>query len=139
MIETGQSFAAGGSTLGIASKRICSGGHVSRQAREGADMRINVVGKGIEITDAIKLHAESKADKLPRYFDGVQQITITVSHEDSHPRGQLAAEIVVDVEKHEDFVAHASGDDLYLVIDAVVQKASRQLSDFKEKLKLGHR
>lgn len=102
-------------------------------------MRINVVGKGIEITDAIKLHAESKADKLPRYFDGVQQITITVSHEDSHPRGQLAAEIVVDVEKHEDFVAHASGDDLYLVIDAVVQKASRQLSDFKEKLKLGHR
>lgn len=102
-------------------------------------MRINVVGKGIEITDAIKLHAESKADKLPRYFDGVQQITITVSHEDSHTRGQLAAEIVVDVEKHEDFVAHASGDDLYLVIDAVVQKASRQLSDFKEKLKLGHR
>ncbi len=102
-------------------------------------MRINVVGKGIEITDAIKLHAESKADKLPRYFDGVQQITITVSHEESHPRGQLTAEIVVDVEKHEDFVAHATGDDLYLVIDAVVQKASRQLSDFKEKLKLGHR
>jgi len=106
---------------------------------EGTVMRINVVGKGIEITDAIKLHAESKAEKLPRYFDGVQQITLTVAKEDHHKKGQIGAELVVDVEKHEDFVSHAAGDDLYLVIDAVVQKASRQLTDFKEKLKMGKR
>ncbi|MDX2117038.1 MAG: ribosome-associated translation inhibitor RaiA [Planctomycetota bacterium] len=102
-------------------------------------MRINVVGKGIEITDAIKTHAEGKASKLPRYFDGVQQITLTVAKEDHHKHGQIGVELVVDVEKHEDFVSHAAGEDLYLAIDAAVQKASRQLSDFKEKLKMGNR
>src|SRR5690606_15248455 len=31
-------------------------------------MRIEVFGKGIEVTQAILEHAESKASKLPRYF-----------------------------------------------------------------------
>jgi putative sigma-54 modulation protein len=102
-------------------------------------MRIEVFGKGMEITTAILQHAESKASKLPRYFDGVQLITIRLRKEDHHNTGEFGAELVVDVEKHDDFVAHATGDDLYLVIDQVVQKATRQLTDFKERLKMEKR
>lgn len=98
-------------------------------------MRIEVFGKGLEITPAILQHAETKASKLPRFFDGVQLITIRLRKEDHHHSGDFGAELVVDVEKHDDFVAHATGNDLYLVIDQVVQKASRQLTDFKERLK----
>ena len=102
-------------------------------------MRIDVVGKKIEITDAILKYAEDKAAKLPRYFDGVQKIQFTLTQEDHHKTGLFGAELVIDVEKHDDFVSHAKGPDLYAAIDEVVQKGVRQLSDFKERLKMGKR
>ena len=102
-------------------------------------MRIDVVGRNIDVTDAIREHAEQKAEKLPRYFDGVQQITVSLSKEDHHQHGNYDAELVIDVEHHDDFIAHARGEDLYAIIDQAVQKGVRQLTDFKEKLKLGKR
>jgi putative sigma-54 modulation protein len=102
-------------------------------------MRIEVVGRNLDITDAIREHAESKAAKLPRYFDGVQLITLRLGKHDHHHTGAFDVELVVDVEKHPDFVTHATGEDLYAAIDQAVQKSSRQLTEFKEKLKLGKR
>lgn len=101
-------------------------------------MRIDVVGKHMTVTDAIKQHAEEKASKLLKFFDGgVQQITFRLE-EGQHRKG-FNVEIVVDVIKHDDFVAHAVGDDLYGCIDQAVEKAARQLTDFKERLKMGKR
>ena len=102
-------------------------------------MRIEVIGRNLDVTNAIREHAEAKAAKLPRYFDHIQQITFRLSPEDHHHKGSFRVELVVDVEKHDDFVSHASHEDLYTAIDQAVQKASRQLTDFKEKLKLGKR
>lgn len=102
-------------------------------------MRIEVIGRNLEVTDAIRQHAEAKAERLPRYFDGVQQITFRLTREDHQHQGKFGVEVVVDVEKHDDFVAHATGEDLYGAIDAVVAKATRQLTDFKERLKMGKR
>lgn len=96
-------------------------------------MRIDLVGLKFELTDAIREYAESKVEKLPRFFDGIQLITVRMAQ----PAGRdFTVELVADVEKHNDFVATATGDDLYLAIDSSVQKMSRQLTDFKEKLKL---
>lgn len=102
-------------------------------------MRIEVVGKNLEVTDPIRQHAVAKAAKLPRFFDGVQLITFRLSRDEHHKHGPFAVELVVDAQKHEDFVSHANHEDLYAAIDAAVQKATRQLTDFKEKLKLGKR
>lgn len=102
-------------------------------------MRIDVVGRNLEITPAIREYAESKAQKLPRYFDGVQLTTITVSKEDHKTHGNFGIEFVVDVEKHSSFVAKAKHADLYTAIDQAESKAKRQLHDFKEKLKQGNR
>lgn len=102
-------------------------------------MRIDVVGLHLEVTDPIRLHAEEKAAKLTRYFDGILAITVRLQQVDHSHRPEFETEITVDVEKHDDFVSKATGDDLYLTIDHAVQKASRQLTDYKEKLKLsGH-
>jgi putative sigma-54 modulation protein len=100
-------------------------------------MRIDVVGKHLDVTPAIRTHAESKAEKLPRYYDGVQQITFTLARADHLRKGDFQVELVIDVEKHDDFVCHAQDQDLYVAIDAAVAKGVRQLTDFKEKLKLG--
>ncbi len=98
-------------------------------------MRIEVIGRDFVITDAIREHAESKVSKLPRYFDGVQLITVTISRLGHSNHVTYDVEIIVDVEKHDDFVSHGKGDDLYATIDSAVQKATRQLTDFKDKLK----
>jgi putative sigma-54 modulation protein len=101
-------------------------------------MRVDVIGRNVSVTPAIRGHAEAKAQKLHRHFDGIQQITFRLSKEDHQHRGDFGVELVVDVVKHSDFVSRAVGADLYALIDQVVHKASRQLTDFKEQLKQGN-
>ena len=101
-------------------------------------MRINVVGRQFEITDAIRAHAEKKAEKLTRFEDLVQQIDFRMWQENSS-KEEFSVELVVDVRAHADFVATSEGHDLYNTIDDVVGKGVRQLNDHREKLKLGNR
>ncbi len=102
-------------------------------------MRTEVIGKNLEITAAIREYAEEKGQKLPRYYDLVQLITFRLSRLDHQHRARFGVELQVDVEKHDDFIAHAEDEDLYAAIDAAVNKSARQLSDFKERLKTGKR
>lgn len=97
-------------------------------------MRIDVIGKHLDITDALRTFATDKSAKLVKHLeDGVQQITVRLEQL-AHNKG-FHAEITVDVVKHEDFVANATHADLYAAIDEAVDKAARQLTDFKEQLK----
>ena len=100
-------------------------------------MRIDVIGKHMEATEAMRRYARQKAGKLPRHFDGTQQIVFRLE-KDARNKG-FHVEVVVDVEKHEDFVSHAKGADLYGAIDEAIHRGTRQLTDFKEKLKMGKR
>jgi ribosomal subunit interface protein len=102
-------------------------------------MRINVVGlHSIEVTDAIRQHAESKVKKLDKFSDLVQQIDVKFWKENT-AKEQFSVEISVDVVNHPAFLAKADGHDLYLVIDDSVAKVGRQLNDHREKLKIEHR
>lgn len=101
-------------------------------------MRIDVIGRNFEVTEAIKQYAESKASKLTKYFDGVQAITVAVRKVGSNHVADYEAELVIDVEHHDDFVSHAKAQDPYAAIDLVAEKGERQLRDFKEKLKGKH-
>lgn len=95
-------------------------------------MRIEVIGRSMEATDAIKEIAERKAEKLPKYYDGVQEIQVVL---DQHGHNEYQVEIRVDSEKHDTFVAKDHGTDVYHLIDSATEKMIRQLTDFKEKLK----
>lgn len=120
----------------------CGVGGVSRSTMrtwKEPDMRIDVTGQHVVISPAIKAHAEEKAGKLTRFYDQVQMINVRVDHEPKHADNPFVVEVIVDVEHHDDFVARAEGTDVYVVIDQAVDKAARQLRDFKEKLKLGKR
>lgn len=98
-------------------------------------MRIDVVGKHLVVTDAIRQYAEQKVEKLLKVFDGTQQIRVLLE-ETKDKAGDFRAEVVVDVVKHKDFIAQATNTDLYACIDQAVDKAQRQLRDYKEKLRL---
>lgn len=98
-------------------------------------MRIEVVGRNFEITEPIRAHAETKVGKLSHYLDLIQQVTLTIKPEHAHQSREFTAELVIDVERHADFVSHGTGPDVYALIDAVVDKGARQLKDYKEQLK----
>ncbi|MAY74424.1 MAG: ribosomal subunit interface protein [Phycisphaerae bacterium] len=99
-------------------------------------MRIDVTGKGYDVPDRVRTHAEAKGEKLLKFFDRTQQIIFKI---EKHEKSGFAVELIVDVEKHDDFIATSAHDDVIAAIDEVTQKASRQLTDFKEKLKTGNR
>lgn len=97
-------------------------------------MRIEVIGRNVEVTDAMRQYGENKANKLTKYYSGLQQVTITIVRENAQHSSSFDAELVLDVEKHKDFVSHASASDAYAAIDLVCEKGERQLRDFKERL-----
>jgi putative sigma-54 modulation protein len=100
-------------------------------------MRIDVTGKGVEVTAALKQYAEGKASKLQK-FERVQQIRMTLQKKKVDHHDSFEAELVLDVERHDDFVSHAGADDLYAAIDLVVDKGERQLRDWKDQVKQKH-
>lgn len=98
-------------------------------------MRIDVVGKHLEVTDPIRAFAVEKAGKLPKHLDLIQQITVRLESATHKNTKSFHAEVVADVEHHDDFVGNAENGDLYAAIDAACDKVARQLTTFKEKLK----
>jgi len=98
-------------------------------------MQINITGKRIEMTPAIEDYANKKLDKLQRYFDRIQQIDLVVDRPSGQASNQFDVEVITHVERHDPFIATTTGDDVYACIDGVVDKMSRQLSDYKERLR----
>ena len=42
-------------------------------------MLFTISGKHIEITEAIKIYAEKKTSKLPRYYNSINQIEVIIA------------------------------------------------------------
>ena len=96
-------------------------------------MRIEITGRRLEVTPPIREYTLGKCEKLPRFFNGVQEIEVVLSQE-AHNQ-EFEVEIRVDVPKHDDFVAKSRGSNIYECIDATVSKVTRQLTEFKDRLR----
>lgn len=94
-------------------------------------MLFKISGKHISITDAIRAHAEEKTSKLPRYYNGVNQVEVLIDGNDGGK--QISVEIIARGEHSNVFVATEAGDDAYQCIDMAVHKLERQLRKKKTK------
>lgn len=95
-------------------------------------MRIDVTGRRLELTPAIREHAETKSEKIHKHFDGVQHVEIVL---DQDSPTEFTAEAIAHVVKHDPIVAKAHGEDIYAVIDQCIDKATRQVQEHKERLR----
>lgn len=95
-------------------------------------MIITISGRHLEITPAIRTHAEEKANKLTKYYDLIQEIEIVL---EATPDKRTRVEFIVNAEHKNTFVATADGEDLYGCIDQVTHKLERQLTDHKERFR----
>ena len=98
-------------------------------------MIVTITGKHVEITDAIRVHAEEKVEKLPRYYDSITQIEVVL---EGNEGGKQCVEIIVHAEHNDLLIAKEMGTDTYACIDAAVHKMERQLRKTKEKQR-GHK
>ncbi|MEX2672686.1 MAG: ribosome-associated translation inhibitor RaiA [Phycisphaeraceae bacterium] len=93
------------------------------------DMKIS--GKHMDVTDAIREYIERKAGRLPRYFDRIQEIVVILEQHDR----KFEVEILLHIEHHDPIIAKHTQEDLYACVDQSVDKAERQLTDLKERLR----
>ena len=93
-------------------------------------MLFMISGKHIEITEAIRKHAEDKASKLPKYYNSINQVEVIV---DGSEGGHTSVEVIARAEHSKVFVGTEKGQDAYRCIDMAVHKLERQLRRIKSK------
>ncbi len=82
-------------------------------------MQIQIEGRHLKITSAIKNHVHKKIDHLDKFFSGANNLHVILSME---PTKQHGAEIVCSVDHGTPLVAHALHMDMYVAIDEAVHK-----------------
>ena len=92
-----------------------------------------LIGRNIEITDAMRSYAEEKLEKLERFSEHIVDAKVVMSYAaDGNPA--LPAKVEVQLNLPNGVIrAEESGQDTYAATDIVVEKLERQLKRFKER------
>ncbi len=93
-------------------------------------VQVVVKGKHLEVTPALRAHAEDRAAKLGRYLERIQTIEFVLSYQKNWQ--------TVEVHLLSDFGfmrAQERSLDMYESMDLVVKKIEKQLRRFKDRLK----
>jgi len=91
-------------------------------------MQVQVRGKGVVVTEALRDYADKRVNKLTKHFHSLHSATVTQTIQGKMHR--------VEVQLDGDGVkvrCEDRGDDLYAAIDRVVGKLERQMQKFKDR------
>jgi putative sigma-54 modulation protein len=91
-------------------------------------MQVQVRGKGVVVTDALREYADRKVNKLTKHFSNLTNATVTETIQGTQHR--------VEVQLEGDGVklrCEERGDDLYAAVDRVVDKLDRQMHKHKSR------
>ena len=91
-------------------------------------MNLNLTGRHLEITPAIREHVLSKLDKVKRHFDNVIDINVILSVD----KLKQMAEASVHLSGKTVF-AETEDSNLYVAIDSLIDSLDRQILKHKEK------
>ena len=96
-------------------------------------MQVTIQGHQIDITPALRQHAESKMERLTRHFDHLHELSIVLGIEKLLHKAE-ATILVSGKALHADAVAT----DMYAAIDLLADKLTAQVRKHKEKLTNHH-
>lgn len=94
-------------------------------------MNIVVKSRHMDATEPLKQYVEAKAAKLPRFYDSLMSIEVTLDMEAEKP----TVEIVAQGKKRTTFVARAKDDDMYACVDQCLDKLVQQLRRHKDRVR----
>lgn len=93
-------------------------------------MKLNISGKNIDVTPALKRHVEKKIGKLSRHFDDNVEAQVTLSVE----KDRHIAEVTIPLKSGMIARGETETPDMYSSIDQVVDKLEKQIDKYKTKL-----
>ena len=91
-------------------------------------MNLNITGRHVEVTPAIRDYVTSKLDRVIRHFDNVTSVAVILSVE----KLKQKAEVTMHV-RGKDIFVESEDTDLYAAIDAMTDKLDRQVQKYKQK------
>ncbi len=91
-------------------------------------MNLNLTGRHLEITPAIREHVTSKLDKVKRHFDHVIDVNVILSVDKLQQKAEASLHL-----SGKTIIAETSDSNLYVAIDALVESLDRQVLKHKEK------
>ncbi len=91
-------------------------------------MNLNLTGRHLEVTPAIRTHVLDKLNKIERHFDHVIDVNVVLSVE----KLQQKAEATVHL-SGKTIVVESDDANLYVAIDSLIEKLDRQILKHKEK------
>lgn len=92
-------------------------------------MQINLTGRHVEITNAMREYVANKFNRLERHFDNINNVYVILSVEKLAQK----AEATLHVNGGEIY-AESEHQDMYAAIDGLIDKLDRQVIKHKEKL-----
>ena len=94
-------------------------------------MNVVVEARHMDVTDAMRQYVESKAGKLPRFYDSILSIEATLDME----ADMSVVEIVVKVRRKHTFVASHRAADMYACVDQCLDKMTTQIRRHKDRVR----
>lgn len=94
-------------------------------------MNMTVIGRHMDVTDALREYAQDKASKLPHLYDALQSVDVTFVLD----AGEYEVEIVAKGKRKSTFVARQRGADMYACLDQCVHKLQEQLRRHKDRVR----
>ncbi|MEA1960910.1 MAG: ribosome-associated translation inhibitor RaiA [Bacillota bacterium] len=92
-------------------------------------MRLDIRGKNIELTQALKDYTTKRLSKLEKYIDDVRTATVALSVEGEKQKVEVTIPLNGVILRGEE-----SRDDMYTAIDMVEEKLEKQIEKYKTKL-----
>ncbi|HRP47656.1 MAG TPA: ribosome-associated translation inhibitor RaiA [Trueperaceae bacterium] len=93
-----------------------------------------LIGRNIEVTDAMRQYAEDKLSRLDRYSDQIVDASVVMGY-DTHENAANPAKVEVQLNLPGGMIrAEERALDTYAAVDLVVAKLERQLKRFKGSL-----
>ncbi|MFK7955694.1 MAG: ribosome-associated translation inhibitor RaiA [Lysobacterales bacterium] len=93
-------------------------------------MQINLTGRNIDITSALRKKVDGKIKRITKHFDHIIDIHVVLGVD----RHQQHAEATVNTSGKK-FFAEAQTEDMYASIDMLAERLDRQVLKHKDKLR----
>jgi putative sigma-54 modulation protein len=96
---------------------------------ESTGYNINIVGRNVLVTEAMKNHAFEKLSKLERFHNHIIDVHVTLDMQ----KLEHSALVVMKFD-HFKVTAHAIASDMYVAIDQAIDKIQSQFRRWKDKI-----
>ncbi len=94
-------------------------------------MNLNVAGRHMDVTEAMKAYAMEKVGKLPHFYDSLQSADVSFAAD----AGEYVVEIIAHGKGKSTFVARHQGKDMYGCLDQCVHKLEQQVRKHKDRVR----